>query len=252
MRSLKASIPVLALAAFTASGCAGSSAPPVATTAEQSSQSTAPLDARTQLAGLVAAAKDHRFTAGYSLQQAGRPARTVTVTLAADGAWRVDVPGGALGGQADIALVSNRSGLFQCRTSGAGAACVKAPDASFPGWADPQVQHPFVDWLDPLTDRQSPISVATAPPLTGARGSCFSVEANTVAIAAPVDAGSYCYDVDGTLTAAKAAFGTLLLTTPVTPGPPTIALPAPVTAGPLLPTAAPPPAPATSASPSTK
>jgi hypothetical protein len=245
MRGLKASIPVLVLAAFGTSGCAGSPAPPAPLEA-QPSQSAAPLDARTQLAGLVATAKDRRFSAGYAFRPAAGAARTVTVVLAADGSWRVDVPGGALGGQVNVALTGNRNGVFQCRTSGASPTCVKAVDGSFPGWADPQVQHPFVDWLDPLTDRQAALSVAPAPLLAGARGACFSVEANSAALAAPVDPGVYCYDVDGTLTGVKAGFGTLVLATALSPAPPAIELSAPVTAGSLLPTAA--PAPSASAS----
>jgi hypothetical protein len=110
------------------------------------------------------------------------------------------------------------------------------------------VQHPFVDWLDPLTDRQAALSVAPAPLLAGARGACFSVEANTAALAAPVDPGVYCYETDGTLTAVKVGFGTLVLATAVSPAPPAIDLSAPVAAGSLLPTAAPPPAPTASKS----
>jgi hypothetical protein len=237
MRRLKASIPVLVLAAFSTSACAGSSAPPAAAASDQPSQSAAPLDARTQLAGLVATAKDRRFSAGYTFHPAAGAARTVAVVLAADGSWRIEVPGGALSGQVDVALAGNRNGLFQCRTSGASPTCVKAPDGSLPPSADPQVQHPFVDWLDPLTDRQSALSIAPAPLLAGARGACFSVEANSAALAAPVDPGVYCYDVDGTLTGVKAGFGTLVLATALSPAPPTIELSAPVTAGPLLPTA---------------
>jgi hypothetical protein len=247
MRRLLAPIPLLALATLVTSACGSSSTPPAAAD-DLSSPSAAPLDARTRLAGLVATAKDHRFSAGYAFNQPGRPARTVTVVLAMDGSWRIEVPGGALGGQATVALAGNRNGLFQCRVSGASPSCVKAPDGVFPGWADPQAQHPFTDWLDPLTDRQSALSIAPAPLLTGARGECFSVEANSAALAAPVDPGVYCYDVDGTMTAVKAGFGTLVLATALSPAPPVIDLPAPVTAGPLLPTAAPAPAPSAAAS----
>jgi hypothetical protein len=250
MRGLTVSIPVLVLAAFVTSGCAGSSPPPVTTAEEQASQSAAPLDARTQLAGLVAMAKDRRFSAGYTLQQAGRPARTVSVVLAADGSWRIDVPGGAMSGQVNIAVAGYQSGLYQCRTSGASPTCIKAQDGSFPAWADPRVQHPFVDWLDPLTDRQAALSIAPAPLLAGARGACFSVEANSAALVAPVDPGVYCYDTDGTLTGVKAGFGTLVLAAPPSQAPPGVALPAAVTAGSLLPNTAPPAPPAPTPSPS--
>jgi hypothetical protein len=237
MRRLKASIPVLALGALLTSGCGSSSTPPAATASDQPSQTAAPLDARTQLAGLVATAKDRRFSAGYTFRPPTGAARTVTVVLAADGSWRVEVPGGALSGQVNVALAGNRNGVFQCRTSGANPTCVKVPDGALPAGADPQVQHPFVDWLDPLTDRQSALSIAPAPLLAGTRGACFSVEANSAALAAPVDPGVYCYDVDGTLTGAKASFGTLVLATALSPAPPTVELSAPVTAGSLLPTA---------------
>jgi hypothetical protein len=237
MRRLKASIPVLVLGAFLTSGCGNSSAPPAGAASDQPSQTAAPLDARTQLAGLVATAKDRRFSAGYTFHPPAGAARTVTVILAADGSWRVEVPGGALSGQVNVALAGNRNGLFQCRTSGANPTCLKASDGVLPAWADPQVQHPFVDWLDPLTDRQSALSIAPAPLLAGARGACFSVEANSAALAAPVDPGVYCYDVDGTLTGVKAGFGTLVLATALSPAPPAIELSAPVAAGPLLPTA---------------
>jgi hypothetical protein len=244
MRRLMAPVPILALAAFVTSGCAGGSAEVPATPVGQPPHSATPLDARTQLAGLAAAAKDRRFRAGYTYQPGSGAARTVTVVLAADGSWRVEVPGGALGGQVSLTLAGNRDGLFQCRTSGASRACVRAPDGSFPAWADPRVQHPFADWLEPLTDRQAALSVAPAPLLAGAQGTCFSVEGNTAALAAPVDPGTYCYDADGTLTGAKAGFGTLVLATPLSPAPATIDLPAPVTTDALLPVAA--PAPSTS------
>jgi hypothetical protein len=240
MRRLLAPIPALVLATLVTSGCSGSSTSPAAATDELPSPSASPLDARTHLAGLVATAKDRHFSAGYTLGQTGRPSRTVTVVLAADGSWRVDVPGGALGGQVNVALASNDTGLYQCRLSGSTPTCVKATgtDGTLPAWADPQVQHPLVDWLDPLSDRQAAISVAAAPLLTGARGACFSVEANTAALAAPVDPGVYCYDVDGTLTGVKAGLGTLILATALSAAPPTVALPAAVTAGSPLPVSA--------------
>jgi hypothetical protein len=148
------------------------------------------------------------------------------------------VPGGALAGQVTLAVAGNRDGLYQCRLSGAGPTCVKAAAGGLPAWADPQVQHPFVDWLDPLIDRQSAISVAAAPLLAGARGACFSVEANTAALSAPVEPGVYCYDDEGTLTGLKVGFGALVLATPAAPAPPAVALPAPVTDGSPLPTGA--------------
>jgi hypothetical protein len=163
-------------------------------------------------------------------------------TLAADGSWRVDVPGGALGGQANVAIAGTRNGLYQCRLSGP-RSCVKVAnaDGEVPPSMDPRVQHPFADWVDELTDRKAALSVVPAPLLPGARGACFSVEANTAALDPPVDPGIYCYDVDGILTAVRVAFGTLLLATATSPAPPTVTLPGPVTGGSGLSTAPPPP-----------
>jgi hypothetical protein len=244
-------LPVLALATLATSACTGSSGPPASAATQKPLPSVAPLDAHTQLAGLAATAKDRHFQAGYTLSQPGRSARTVSVVLATDGSWRVDVPGGALGGQASVAVAGTDKGLYQCRLSGTRQGCSKvgAADGTFPASADPEVQHPFVDWLDALTDRQAALSVAAAPLLGGARGACFSIEANSAALTPPVDPGIYCYDADGTLTGLRTGFGTLILATAVAPAPPTITLPGPVTAGAPLPTAAPPPDPSAEPSP---
>jgi hypothetical protein len=167
------------------------------------------------------------------------------VVLAADGTWRIDVPGGALDGQASVAVARTSQGLYQCQLSGTRQACTKvaAADGTFPASADPKVEHPFVDWLDVLTDRQAALSVAPAPLLGGVRGACFSVEANSAALTPPVDPGIYCYDADGTLTGLRVTFGTLILATAVSPAPPTITLPGPITAGAPLSTSAPSPSP---------
>jgi len=245
-------LPVLALAALATSACTGSGGPPANASEQQTPlPSVAPIDAHTQLAGLAATAKDRHFQAGYTFSQPGRSARTVSVVLAADGSWRVDVPGGALGGQASVAVAGTRNGLYQCRLSGTRQSCtrVAAADGTFPASADPKVEHPFVDWLDALTDRQAALSVAPAPLLGGARGACFSVEANSAALTPPVDPGIYCYDVDGTLTGLRVSFGTLILATAASPAPPTITLPGPITAGSPLSTAAPPPDPSAEPSP---
>ena len=235
-----ARLPALAVLLAVA-GCT-SQAPAPAPTAEP--VHTGPLDARVLLAGFAAAAKDHRFSAGYTLSQPRLPARTVTVTVATDGSWRLDIPGGALGGQANVTVAGNRDGLFQCNLA-APPVCTRVAPAggAMPAAVDPRVQHPFVDWLDVLTDRQAPLSVATAAPLRGSRGACFSVEPTAAGLLAPMDAGVYCYDPDGTLTAVRAGFGTLTLATPVSPAPPTALLPGPVGGTAPLPTAAPPPPP---------
>ena len=49
---------------------------------------TGPADPWGQLAGRVAALRDNRYVAAYTLSTRGRPARTVTVTIAVDGSWR--------------------------------------------------------------------------------------------------------------------------------------------------------------------
>jgi hypothetical protein len=117
--------------------------------------------------------------------------------------------------------------------------CVLVPAVT--SATDPLVQHIFTDWIDPLVDRATALSVA-ATTLTDASGSCFSVESNSAALAPPVDPGVYCYADDGILTGARVVgFGTLLLAGTVEAAPPSVAIPAPVVARPPLPTAAPPP-----------
>jgi hypothetical protein len=210
-------------AALTTSGCTGLSGSSADASHQTPLPSATPLDAHTQLAGLAATAKDRRFQAGYTFSQAGRSPRTVLVVLAADGSWRVDMP-------ANVAVAGTRQGLYQCRLAGQ-QSCTKvaAAGGTFPPSVDPRVQHPFVDWLDPLTDRAAALSVAPARLLPGARGTCFSVEANSAALTPPVDPGIYCYDADGTLTGLRVSFGTLVLATAVSPPPPTITLPGPLT-----------------------
>jgi hypothetical protein len=230
-----------------AMGCTGPGQPESGPT---TAPPTGPLDARTRLAGLAAAAKDHRFVAGYTLTQPGRAARTVTTTIATDGTWRIDVPGGALGGAVDVSVVGARDGVYQC-VRGSATSCVRAGGA-LPASADPRVQHVFTDWLNVLTDRQAALSVAASPALTGTKGSCFSVEPTAVSMIVPVDAGIYCYAADGMLTAARVGFGSLVLATAVNPAPATVTLPGPVVAGAPVQTAAPPPPPSASASASAR
>jgi hypothetical protein len=204
-----------------------------------------------RLAGLAAAAKDKRYVATYTLTTMNRPNRTVTAALGTDGTWVVAVPGGALSGLADIAVYRSDAGLFQCLLGPAAGTAGGRPDLGpmSPGCVavpalttatDPLVQHIFTDWIDPLVDRATALSVA-ATTLTDAGGSCFSVESNSAALAPPVDPGVYCYAEDGILTGARVGFGTLLLAGAVAPAPPSVAIPAPVVARPPLPTAAPPP-----------
>lgn len=249
---------VVLAAPLVLTGCAPHPAP---VPAPEPAVEEQPASAREQLAALAASAQDRRFTARYTLTTADGPARTVEVTRAIDGTWRVDVELGALGGTADVAVARTVEGLYQCAldalgpapapSSGApdimaetpaGPACVRVaePDGRLPFAVDPRVQLPFTDWLPVLTDRRAPLSVsaATAPP--GAGGTCFSVESTSASLAAPLDVGIYCFSTDGLLTAARLGLGDLSLAGAPGAGPPTVRLPGPVVAGEPLKMAAPP------------
>jgi hypothetical protein len=249
MERVRAQGPVRCLAlalALLVAGTACSGQPPVrpSDAASGSAVPNAPADAWGRLAARVAAAQDKRYVAGYTLTTRGRAPRTVTVTVALDGSWLVSIPGGALGGTADVAVADSTAGLFQCATGGESPGCVRVagPRGRLPAKVDPRVQHVFTDWLGVLADRQVAIAVDAAPTLAGARGQCFSVEPSSASLAAPLDAGIYCYDTDGTLTAAALGLGTLVLTGTPTAPPPTAALPGPLVPRDPLPVAAPPPA----------
>jgi hypothetical protein len=212
---------------------------------------------RDQLAGLAAAAKDRRYVATYTLREPDRPERTVTAAFGTDGTWLVAIPAGALSGLADVAVYASPAGLFQCLlgpASGTGGSrpdlgpltpgCVQVP--ALTAATDPRVQHLFTDWIDPLVDRATALSVASAPAPDGVTGTCFSVESNSAALAPPVDPGLYCYATDGMLTAARVLTGT------VGAAPPSVAIPAPVVARdpwPITAPPAPPPPPSPTPSP---
>lgn len=249
---------VVALVAVAALGglaaCGSDAPPPDGTPASAVPVPTAPTEARAQLAAAAAAAKDRRMVAFYTLRVPNRPDRTVAVTLAVDGSWRIDVPGGALGGTADVAIAANSTGLYQCglpTTTTPGTGCVKigGPDGTPPVAVDPRVQHVLIDWRDVFLDRRAPLNVAATDAPAGVTGACFSVEPTAASLAAPVDPGVYCYAPDGALTAAVAGFGTLVLAGPPSPAPPTAPLPGPVVPGPPLKTSPPPPPPSPTASP---
>ncbi|WP_176730755.1 hypothetical protein [Micromonospora mirobrigensis] len=190
--------------------------------------------ARDRLAALAAAARDRHLTGTYTLSGAGGGDRTITVTTANDGTWRVDVPGGAGGGTIDVSVASTADGLFQCALPSAGhpeaAGCVRIGDPGdrVPAPVDPRVQHPFTDWPKVLTDRQAPLAVSTAKAPAGVSGTCFSVDTTSASLDAPLDVGIYCYQPDGTLTLLRSALGTLRLAGPPAPGPATVALAGPV------------------------
>ena len=169
--------------------------------------------ARDELAALAAAAQDRHLVAQYVYSQAGQPDRTIVFTSANDGSWRVDVPGGALGGTADVSIAATADGLFQCALPSAGhtgsASCVRLGDRddAIPRRLDPRVQHPFTDWLDVLTDRRAPLAVAPANAPEGLTGTCYSVESTSASLNAPLDVGIYCYDHDGTPTGVRTGAG---------------------------------------------
>ena len=132
--------------------------------------------------------------------------------MAADGSWRVDIPGGALGGTADVSIVQTAEGVFQCAlpsaTNPANPACVRVAEVNkrLPDRYDPKVQRLFRQWLPVFTDRQAALSVVPARPLPGAEsspvpGQCYSVDGISASLKAPVDVGIYCYADNGLLTA---------------------------------------------------
>jgi len=204
-----------------------------------------PGDARGQLAALAAAAKDRRTVAFYTLHRPDAPEPgTVVVTLAADGSWRVDVPGGAHGGAVDVGIVTNANGLYQCVLPSVSqpGSCVRVadPGGAMPAAVDPRVPHIFTTWREVFTDRRAPLSVSPAEPFAGVSGACYSVESTAASLLSPVAPGIYCYTPDGTLTGARTEFGPLVLAWPPGAAPPTVPLPAPVVDGDPLPTAPPP------------
>jgi hypothetical protein len=215
---------------------------------------------RDRLAGVAAAAKDKRYVATYTLSAAGRADRTVTVAVATDGSWVVAIPGGALGGYADIAVFRSASGVFQCALPLPAATRAARPDISvtvgcvalpkLTAGNDPMVQHLFTDWIDAFVNRDTALSVAIAPALPGSQGTCFSVESNSAALAPPVDPGIYCYETDGVLTGARVGFGTLVLAGAVGAAPPSVTMPGSmVNRAPLGLTAPPPPPPSPTGTP---
>ena len=187
--------------------------------------------ARAQLAGLAAAAQDRTLAASYVLSVAGRPDRTVAVWLATDGSWRVDIPGGALGGTADVAVASTGAGLFQCAL----ARPVVRPDRRPRRPARPRDRP-----ADPATVRVRPFG-ADQPGRAAGRvvGRAAGRRDRQLLLGrdhhglggAPLDVGIYCYADDGTLTGARLSFGTLVLAGAPAAAPPSITMPGPVTGG---------------------
>jgi hypothetical protein len=236
--SVKTAYPVALVTAVLGLAACGSDAPTPDPSASQAPAAAAAVGPRGDLARRVATAKDRRFTAAYSWTGAGAQ-RTITVTLAADGTWRVDVPGGAQNGRTAVSMVGRAEGVYQCS---AGGGCVRVARAAgtVPASVDPKVHHPFTDWAAALADPNAALSVATAPLLPGVAGACFSVEPTTVSIAPPIEPGIFCYGDDGMPTGFKTKFGTLTLAGAPGPAPPTADLAGPVSNGAPLNTSAPP------------
>jgi hypothetical protein len=199
--------------------------------------------ARTQLAGLAAAAQDRHLAATYRLSVPDRDDRLVSVVLADDGSWRVDIPGGALGGTADVAVARNEIGLFQCALAVPSCARVGDPDDRLGAGIDPRIQRPFVYARSVLTDSAAPLAVSATATLPGVTGRCYAVETTTASVGSPLDVGIYCYADDGTLTGARLSYGTLVLAAEPAAAPPSIDMPGPVTPDAPLRMASPPPPP---------
>lgn len=250
MRTRRLAITVAALA-LALTGCT----PPPEPAPVASSHAPGYSSPRAAMVAMVALAKDRHYTASYLWKSGGRE-RTLTVLLAEDGTWRVDVPGGALGGGADVSILWTAQGFFQCVLSGGPQQCVRiaAATGAVPDGADPRVQHLFTDWLDVLLDRNAPLSIDTDDKPKDARGACFSVESNAVVLSPPISTGLYCFAEDGTLTAANVYFGSIRIVGDPLPAAPTATLPAEVSEGAPLGTRTPPkpkpsPSPSSSASP---
>ncbi len=258
---------VVSASSLTLTAC-GTGRPPQIGSPSPTSVPTIPTDPAGQLAGLAAAAQDRTFVAGYTLKTSGRADRTIVASVATDGSWSVNVPGGALSGGADVSMVGTAKGTtYQCVLGGpatslstvkstrtptgspspsssptgpppfAAPACVKIANGptDIPAAYDPVVEHPFTDWLTVLSNRNAPISVFAATKLRGASGTCFSVEPSAASLAPVVEPGIFCFLPDGTLTAARLAIGTLTLIGTPAAAPPADSLPAPVTSGPAAP-----------------
>lgn len=230
------------------SGCGGSS-PASEGSAPPSPAAGADTPAE-RLAGLVAASADHYYTATYDYRS-GDGTRRVSVTLATDGSWRVDVPRSGLGGASDVSVAGTSRGVYQCAL-GDGGSCAKVakPGGSVPARYDPRVERLFLSWVPKLGDQSAALSVATADNPKGVTGSCFSIEPTAASLSSPVPAGVYCLDQDGAVTGAKTSLGTLARTGKPGPAPKSVTLPGPVTSDGAVPTASPPPSPSGSATPS--
>jgi hypothetical protein len=241
------SVSAAALLVLGAAAC-GDDAPTTPTASASPSVADGTPDARAELAGRAALAEDRSFAALYTLDDGDGAVRNVVATVGTDGTWKVDVGGGALGGTADVSIVSIPAGVFQCtmatQTNPITPTCVRVADAGkqVPKAYDPKVERLFRQWLSVFTDRQAALSVTEVQSLAGAQGTCFSIDSISASLKAPVDVGIYCYADDGLLTGARVGFGVLKLVNQVA-GPATVALPGAEVGGQPMGTASPPPPP---------
>jgi hypothetical protein len=228
--------------------CGGADSPVTPASSAPAPSAADDPDAREELAGRAALAQDHAFAGLYTLDDGGGQPRNVVATVGADGSWKVDVSGGALGGTADVSIVSVPTGVYQCTLPSAGnpitSTCLKIAAAGkrVPKAYDPKVERLFRQWLAVFTDRQAALSVTAVQPLEGAQGDCFSVDSISASLKAPVDIGIYCYADDGLLTAARVDFGVLKLVS-VVAGPATVPLPGAEAGGTPMGQSSPPPPP---------
>lgn len=213
-----AAVVLFTLAAATLSACGGSSgdtAVPSPSPAPPPTSDRAPIgttSAAAELAGLAAAAKGRQYSAVYELTRPKREPVDVTVEVAADDRWSVEIPGGAKGGKADVTIARNRDTYLQCVDAKPDVcAPIATKDEEIPAKVDPVIQHVFTDWLDVMLNRSSPVSVAHADDLKGSQGECFWLERNSVTVSSPIPNGVYCLRSDGIVTAVKSEFGLLRL-----------------------------------------
>jgi hypothetical protein len=220
--------------------CDGSSAAAPTPSASPTTAGAATTDDRGDLAAKAALAQDKAYAAYYTLDDDGDGRQhNVVATIAADGSWRVDVSNAMLGSTTDVSIVSTAAGVYQCTVSSpknpVTPTCVKVAAAGkrVPRDNSPQVERLFRQWLAVFRDRQSALSVTEVEPLSGAQGTCYSIDSIAASIKAPVDIGIYCYAADGVLTAVRVGFGVLKLVSQVA-GPATVPLPGAVSPGPAM------------------
>jgi len=129
------SVPAAALLTLGVAACGGAPAAGPAASAPPSLPDDAP-DARSDLAARAALAQDHSFAGLYTLDAGDGTTRNVVATVGADGTWRVDVAGGALGGAAGVSITSTKAGVYQCTLSTperpVTPTCIRVADAGKP------------------------------------------------------------------------------------------------------------------------